>query len=60
MYLVYTALALVEICIFIASVIGLMVLAVRGVIALLRKPEPETTTPKPEELHLLKRAGQSS
>lgn len=56
MYLVYTALALAEFFIFIASAIGLLILITRGAIALFRKSEPAQTPPKPEELHHLKRA----
>ncbi len=56
MSLVYSALALAEICIFLASMAGLLFLIVRGIIRAFRSPDPATTQVQPDDTHHLKRA----
>jgi len=57
---IYSALALAEIGVLIASAVAVLFLAVRGTIRAFRAPPPERRRPKAEDLHHLKRAGQSS
>jgi hypothetical protein len=56
MYLVYSALALVETCIFLASAAAMLFLIVRGTVRAFRTPAPEARQAQPESAHRLKRA----
>jgi hypothetical protein len=59
MYLIYSALALAEFGVLLASALGVLFLVVRGIVRAFRAPPPERTVPKAEDLRHLKRAGQS-
>ena len=57
---IYSALALAEVGVLIASAAAVLYLVVRGTIRVFRAPPPERRKPKAEDLRHLKRAGQSS
>jgi hypothetical protein len=58
MYLIYTVLALAEVCVFLVSAVLVLFFTVRGVIRLFRAPDVEPSRVQEDARHL-KRAGQS-
>jgi hypothetical protein len=57
MYLVYSALALAEVFVLFAAIIGVLFFIVRGIIRAFCKSDDETKKVAPESLQHLKRAG---
>ena len=56
MYLVYSALALAEIFVLLVSALGVLFLAVRGIVRALMRPKDEGKQAAPQSAHHLKRA----
>ena len=57
---IYSALALAEVGVLVASALAALFFIVRATIRAFRKPPPEQRPPKAEDLRHLKRAGLSS
>jgi len=59
MSLIYSALAVAEVAVLVASALAILWLVLRAILRVFRKKGPEDKRPRAEDLRHLKRAGQS-